>query len=81
MSNKQKVICDICGHDGAEVRRVTKSYGKHEKLLVIENVPVVSCPHCGESYMTADTMHEIERIKLHRKSFAVERAVHVAEYA
>jgi len=30
--------------------------------------------------MTADTMHEIERIKLHRKSFAVERTVPVAEY-
>ncbi len=75
------VICDICGQDGAEVRRITRSYGKGKKLLVIEKVPVVSCPHCGESYMTAETMQEIERIKLHRKSFAVERKVSVAEYA
>ena len=81
MSNRQKVTCDICGYSQAEVRRVAKSFGKREKLLVIENVPVISCPHCGESYMTADTMHEIERIKLHRKSFAVERPVSVAEYA
>ena len=22
-----------------------------------------SCPHCGESYFTAQTMHELERIK------------------
>ena len=75
------VICDICGQDGAQVRRVARSYGKGKCLLVIENVPVVSCPHCGESYMTAETMHEIERIKLHRNSFAVERKISVAEYA
>jgi YgiT-type zinc finger domain-containing protein len=62
------------------LRRVTRSYGKGERLLVIENVPLVSCPHCGESYMTAETMHELERIKLHRKSFAVAKPVSVAEF-
>lgn len=72
-------VCDICGQPGATVRRVSRSYGRAESLLVIEDVPVVSCPHCGESYMSADTMHEIERIKLHRGSIAVERAVPVAE--
>ena len=74
------VICDICGKEGAHVRRVARSYGQGKRLLVIENVPIVSCPHCGESYITADTMHEIERIKLHRKSFAVDRPVSVAEF-
>jgi YgiT-type zinc finger domain-containing protein len=74
------LICDICGKEGAHIRRVTRSYGKGKRLLVIENVPIVSCPHCGESYITAETMHEIERIKLHRKSFAIERPVSVAEF-
>ena len=72
--------CDVCGKEGARVRRVTRSYGKGEGLLVIENVPVVSCPHCGESYLTAETLHEIERIKLHRQSFAQERPVPVAAF-
>jgi hypothetical protein len=48
--------------------------------LVIEEVPVVTCPHCGESYLTADTLHEIERIKRERKSLAVERPVEVASF-
>ena len=74
------MICDICGGRGARIRHVSRSYGKGENLLVIENVPVVSCPHCGESYLTSETLHEIERIKLHRKSFAVERAVAVVEF-
>ena len=28
---------------------MARSYGEGENLLVIENIPVVSCPHCGES--------------------------------
>ena len=75
------MICDICGREGARVRHVTRSYGQGENLLVIENVPVVSCPHCGASYLTAETLHEIERIKLHRQSFAEKRSVAVAEFA
>lgn len=75
------MICDICGREGARIRRVARTYGKGKALLVIENIPVVTCPHCGESYLTAETLHEIERIKLHRKSFAVERPVEVASFA
>ena len=74
------MICDICGQEGAHVRHVTRSYGKEEELLVIENVPVVRCPTCGASYLTAETLHEIERIKLHRRSFAQERPVPVAVF-
>lgn len=75
------MICDICGKQGAKVRHVSRSFGKGADLLVIENVPVVSCPHCGESYLTAETLHEIERIKLHRKTMAEPRRVAVAEFA
>jgi YgiT-type zinc finger domain-containing protein len=81
MNCKGKTMrCDICGQEGARIRRVARSYGKGENLLVIENVPVISCPHCGESYLTAETLHEIERIKLHRQSFAIERSVPVAAF-
>lgn len=75
------MVCDICGCAGARIRRVTETYGKGKDLLVIENIPLVTCPHCGESYFTAETLHELERIKLHRKSFAVARPVAVARFA
>ena len=74
------MICDICGADGAKLRRVAKAYGRGSSLLVIQDVPVVSCPRCGESYLSAETLHEIERIKLHRKSFATTRPVGVASF-
>jgi YgiT-type zinc finger domain-containing protein len=73
--------CDNCGKEGVRIRRISRSYGKGVNLLVIENIPVVSCPNCGESYLTADTLHEIERIKLLRKNFAQERNVAVATFA
>jgi YgiT-type zinc finger domain-containing protein len=75
------MICDLCGHRGAQVRRVARSYGKGATLFVIENVPLVSCPHCGESYLTAETLHEIERIKVHRRALAEERCISVAAFA
>lgn len=75
------MVCEICGEKGARIRRVARTFGKGKGLLVIENIPVVSCPHCGESYLAAETLHEIERIKLHRKSFAAERPVEVASFA
>lgn len=81
MNEMKEFVCDICGKAGARIRHVSRSYGKGKDLLVIENVPVISCPHCGESYLTAETLHELERIKLHRKGFAVERPVAVAEFA
>ena len=64
----------------ARVRGASRTYDKGKNLLVIENIPVVDCPACGESYMTAETLHEIERIKLHRENFAKRRAVQVAVF-
>jgi YgiT-type zinc finger domain-containing protein len=74
------MICDICGNDKAQIRRVAETYGKEKNLLIIENIPMVSCPDCGQSYFAAETLHEIERIRLHHKSFAVERSVEVAKF-
>ncbi|MCX7000740.1 MAG: YgiT-type zinc finger protein, partial [Candidatus Sumerlaeota bacterium] len=34
--------CDICGKAGARMRRVSRSYGRGDNILVIENVPLVS---------------------------------------
>lgn len=75
------MICDICGKDGARIRRVTRTYGKGKDIFVIENIPVISCPYCGESYLEAETLHEIQRIKLHKKNFSVKREIPVANFA
>jgi len=75
------ITCDVCGKKGARVQTVTRSYGKNADLLLVENVPVVVCPHCGESYLTAETLQEIERIRLHRRAISKKRPISVAAFA
>ncbi len=75
------MICDICGKDGARVRRVTRSYGRGRRAFFIEGVPVIGCAQCGESYLTAETLREIERIRLHWRQLTVERKVPVAKFS
>jgi YgiT-type zinc finger domain-containing protein len=74
------MVCDVCGKKGVRIRRLTRSVGKGRTAFLIERVPVISCPHCGESYLTAQTLHEIERIKLHRRQLVEERVVSVARF-
>ena len=81
MKGVNPMICDICGKEGARVHKAARTYGKGKDILIIENIPVVTCPHCGESYLEAETLHEIERIKLHKKSFAEKRTVSIANFA
>ena len=73
--------CDNCSKQRARIRDVARTYGKGKDFLLIQNIPVIDCPDCSESYMTADTLHEIERIKLHRRSFAVKRPIQVVAFA
>lgn len=77
----ETMACDNCGKPGARIIHVSRSYGKGADLLVIENVPVISCPHCGESYLTATTLREIDNIKRNRATVASKRPVPVAAFA
>ena len=77
-TENEETICDVCGKNGARIFYVSKSYGKGLNLLVIEDVPIISCPHCDKSYLTAKTLHEIKNIKFNRNNFAAKRPVSVA---
>ena len=75
-----KLKCDNCGAQAARTRLVSRSYGSGKNLLVIERIPLISCSSCGESYFTAETLYEVERIKCHREGFAETRLVSVARF-
>ena len=74
------MVCDVCGKKGARMRRVTRSFGRGKTTLLIEAVPVVSCPSCGECYLTASTLREIERIRQDRHRLKKARRVPVATF-
>ena len=73
--------CDLCGKDGTKTKRVSRSFGNGLNLFVIENVPVISCPSCLESYVAAETLHEIEQIKLHKDALSRKRSIPIIAYA
>ena len=75
------MVCDCCGKKGAVSKRVTRSLGRGKSILVIEDVPMVVCPNCGQSYFTADTLHELERLRLHKESMGALRFTPVIKYA
>jgi len=74
------MTCDICGKNEARIKHVSRAYGKGKEMVVIDQIPVVVCPNCGESYMTAETMHEVERIKLHKRSMHTRGLAPVINY-
>lgn len=74
------MICDLCGQKHAQIRKAARTYGKGKRLMVIENVPVVTCPDCGDNYLTAETLHAIERIRMRRKRIAQDRPVAAARF-
>ena len=38
------MVCDICGKEGARIRRIAKTYGKGKDILVIEKCPCSDMP-------------------------------------
>lgn len=70
--------CDHCGKTGARVISTSRAYGKGKDIMVIHNIPVIVCSHCGESYLEAKTLYEVERLKRHRRTLATLRPVPVA---
>ena len=74
------MVCDNCGKKRARVRRVTRSYGRGRSAFLVEGVPMVTCPDCGESYFTAETLQEVERIRLHWRELATDRKLLVAKF-
>jgi len=77
---RQALVCDFCGKKGARARRAIRSYGRGDQEFLIRNIPTVSCPHCGETYLTARTLRELERIKTHRHELTVKRQIAVADF-
>jgi YgiT-type zinc finger domain-containing protein len=74
------ITCDMCGKKSARVRHVTRSFGRRADVFLIEDVPVIVCTACGESYLTAETLREIDRLRLVRNKVGVSRRMLVVQF-
>ena len=56
------MVCAMCGQEGARIHQVTRSYGKGETLLIIENVPARVCRETGERLFAPETVERLQQI-------------------
>ena len=75
-----KMLCENCGQDSAQIKPVSKIYGKEGNQFIIENLPAIFCNNCGESYFTSVTLKEIDRIKKQNKSDFIHKEYPVANF-
>ena len=74
------MICDSCRKKAARVRRMTRMYGTGRSAFLVEGVPIVSCGSCGESYLTAQSLKELDPIRRGWRKLAVKRLVPAAKF-
>lgn len=58
-----------------------KVFGKGRKMIVIENIPFISCQNCGQTYITRDVMLRLDEIRTHSDTMTVPREVAYAKIA
>ena len=73
-------ICDVCGVKAARTVNRPQVLGRGAQMILVDNVPVIACQNCGESYMTGATMHELDSIRSDRKTKTAARKIAVAEF-
>lgn len=74
------LVCDICAVKAARVVMRPQVLGRGVRMMLVDNVPVIACKNCGESYMTSTTMHKLDDIRLRQKVKTTVREVAVAEF-
>lgn len=78
------MTCKNCWRDGTYIHKITKAYGTGDRLVVIENVPVISCRSCGIDLLSADTLdrlHELRStLRAGRVGGSTQRLVNVADF-
>ena len=54
--------CIVCKKGSTRLEKVTVSIDKNDTVVVIRDVPAQVCSTCGEEYINATTMKDIERL-------------------
>jgi len=78
--NAKLTVCDICGVKAARTVKRPQVLGRGAQMILVDNVPVIACRNCGESYMTSETMHRLDGIRSKQKAKPATRKIAVAEF-
>jgi YgiT-type zinc finger domain-containing protein len=73
------MICGNCGKATAYIRRGPQAFGQGDDLLVIQNVPVITCGECGAEFFSSLTSHQIDRLSANLSAIPLHQ-VHLATF-
>jgi YgiT-type zinc finger domain-containing protein len=77
---KELILCDICGARAARAVKRPQVLGRGAEMILVDNVPVIACRNCGESYMTGQTIHQLDKLRSRKKTKSSKRKIAVAEF-
>ena len=75
------IQCQLCGQKTAQVAHIDKVFGKGGKKVLIENIPIIHCSNCRESYLTDITMRQLDEIRLNTQTLTTPATFGVAKIA
>lgn len=70
-----QLTCQACGHAGLDVLRVQTALWEDERLVVVEDVPALVCPGCGERFHDDETAMRLDMLR--GTGFPADRAARV----
>ena len=56
-----KKVCNFCGSEEYQEKRVDYLYSYKGQYLLVPNTPVEVCAHCGMAYYDAKVLKKIEK--------------------
>lgn len=78
--NPSYEICVHCEEKAARQVKLPQVYRKQEKLIVIDNVPMMLCDNCGQSYIDGPTWKAIDLVLAEPGSRTQKRSIEVADF-
>ena len=84
MISKSSISSDVCINCGnptvIEIRR-DELFGNGANAVIIENIPMMKCHHCGMVYLEPKVSRMIDEIGAHPERYSSVKEKLVAEYA
>lgn len=72
--------CDLCGQLSAREVRRPQIVGKDDQMVVVENVPMVSCRNCGHDYFSLEIARMLDAIRSGKQDLTASKNIPVLEF-
>lgn len=57
------VVCDKCSTGILRPARIRTAFWHGDSLIVVQNIPAMVCPDCGEEYVADPTVVQLDRMR------------------